>query len=68
MELMIINDPFPLPEYSIELSVQTSYSHLAEVPVWVDDLLSLHLSLALPGEVHVAPLHLLPGDGGVGQQ
>ena len=57
-----------LPEYSIELSIQTTNSHLAEVPVGVDDLLSLHLGLALAGEVHGAALHLLPGDGSVGQQ
>ena len=75
------------PEYSIELGVQTPDAHLAEVPVWVDDLLPLCLGLhmrcyyqwspghspphthpALPGEVHVAALRLLPGDRGVGQQ
>ena len=33
------------PEYSIELSVQTADAHLAEVPVRVDDLLPLRLSL-----------------------
>ena len=33
------------PEYSIELGVQAPDAHLAEVPVWVDDLLPLCLGL-----------------------
>ena len=57
-----------LPEYSIELGVQSSNSHLAEVPVRVDDLSPLHLPFALAGEVEAAALHLLPADRRVGQE
>ena len=57
-----------LPEYSIELRVQTSDAHLAEVPVWVDDLRPLNLALALPSQVHGAALHLAPLYGGVGKK
>ena len=56
------------PEYRIKLSVESSNPHLAEVPVRVDNLSSLHLPLALSGEVEPAALHLLPADGSVGQQ
>ena len=56
------------PEYCIELCVESSDAHLAEVPVRVDDLSPLHLPLALPGEIEAAALHLLPADGSVGQQ
>lgn len=47
------------PEYSIELSVQTTDAHLAEVPVWVDDLLPLCLGLniMLVSQVTVTPNH-----------
>ena len=57
-----------LPEYSIELRVQTSDAHLAEVPVRVDDLCPLHFALALAGQVHGAALHLAPLNGGVGKK
>ena len=56
------------PEYCIELCVESSDAHLAEVPVRVDDLSPLHLPLALPGQIEAAPLHLLPADGSVGQE
>ena len=43
------------PEYSIELSVQTTDAHLAEVPVRVDDLLPLCLGL------HIMSVSLVTG-------
>ena len=57
-----------LPEYSIELRVQTSDAHLAEVPVRVDDLRPLHLALTLTRQVHGAALHFAPLNGSVGKK
>ncbi len=37
-------------EDCIELSIQSTDAHLAEVPIWVDDALTLHFALGLASQ------------------
>jgi hypothetical protein len=53
------------PEDSVELGVETTDAHLAEVPVRVDDGLPHNFALGLAAELDGGTFALLKDDGGV---